>query len=59
MREAFAGAIKDKELVAEGNKAKMELEFVDGDEAVKVMQDVLTQPKDVVDEFSKYVKFGE
>jgi tripartite-type tricarboxylate transporter receptor subunit TctC len=59
MRQAFAAAIKDPELVAEGKKAKMELEFVDGDEAVKVMKEVLSQPKDIVDEFSKYIKFGE
>jgi len=59
MRQAFASAIKDSELVAEAKKAKMELEFVDGDEAVKVMKEVLSQPKDVVDEFSKYIKFGE
>jgi hypothetical protein len=26
---------------------------------VKVMKEVLSQPKDVVDEFSKYIKFGE
>ena len=59
MREAFAGAIKDQELVAEAKKAKMELEYVPGDEAVKVMKEVLSQPKDVVEEFSKYIKFGE
>jgi tripartite-type tricarboxylate transporter receptor subunit TctC len=59
MRNAFAAAIKDPELIAEGKKAKMELDFVDGDEAVKVMKEVLSQPKDVVDEFSKYIKFGE
>jgi tripartite-type tricarboxylate transporter receptor subunit TctC len=59
MREAFANAIKDQELVAEAKKAKMELEYVSGDEAVKVMKEVLSQPKDVVEEFSKYIKFGE
>jgi tripartite-type tricarboxylate transporter receptor subunit TctC len=59
MRAAFAAAIRDPELVAESKKAKMELEFVDGDEAVKVMKEVLSQPKDIVDEFSKYIKFGE
>jgi tripartite-type tricarboxylate transporter receptor subunit TctC len=59
MRQAFAAAIKDAELVAESKKAKMDLEFVDGDVALKVMKDVLSQPKDVVDEFSKYIKFGE
>jgi tripartite-type tricarboxylate transporter receptor subunit TctC len=59
MREAFAAAIKDPELVAESKKAKMDLEFVDGDFAIKVMKEVLSQPKDVVEEFSRYIKFGE
>ena len=59
MREAFASAIKDQDLVAEGKKAKMDLEFVHGDEAVKTIKEVLSQPKDVVDEFAKYIKFGE
>jgi tripartite-type tricarboxylate transporter receptor subunit TctC len=59
MREAFDKAIKDAELVAEAKKAKMELEYVSGDEAVKVMKEVLAQPKDIVEEFSKYIKFGE
>lgn len=59
MREAFAKAIADKDLVAEATKAKMELNFVEADVAVKVMKEMLSQPKDVVDEFSKYVKFGE
>ena len=59
MRDAFAAAIKDPELVAESKKAKMDLEFVDGDVAVKVMNEVLSQPKDIVEEFSKYIKFGE
>ena len=59
MREAFAATIKDAELVAEAKKAKMDLEFVNGDAALKVMKEMLAQPKDVVDAFSKYVKFGE
>ena len=59
LREAFAKAIKDPKLIAEAKKAKMDLNFVPGDEAVKVISEVLTQPKDIVDEFSKYIKFGE
>jgi tripartite-type tricarboxylate transporter receptor subunit TctC len=59
MREAFANAINDPELVAEGKKAKMELEYVSGDAALRVMKEVLTQPQDIVEEFSKYIKFGE
>jgi tripartite-type tricarboxylate transporter receptor subunit TctC len=59
MREAFAKAIEDKALVAEATKASMDLNYVGADVAVKVMKEMLSQPKDVVDEFSKYVKFGE
>jgi tripartite-type tricarboxylate transporter receptor subunit TctC len=58
-RDAFAQTIKDPALVAEAEKAKFDLEFTSGDEALKVMHEVLTQPKDIVDEFSKYIKFGE
>lgn len=59
MQTAFASAIKDPELVAEAKKAKAELEFVGGKEAIEVMKEVLDQPQDVVKEFSKYIKFGE
>jgi len=59
VREAFAAALKDPELVAEATKAKMELEYTSGEETLKILTEVLSQPKDVVDEFSKYIKFGE
>src|SRR6476646_4487947 len=59
MRKAFAETIADKALVAEATKASMDLNYVGADVAVKVMKYMLSQPKDVVDEFSKYVKFGE
>ena len=59
MREAFAKAIADKELVAEATKAKMDLNYLGADEAQKMLKEVLEQPKDVVDEVSKYIKFGE
>jgi tripartite-type tricarboxylate transporter receptor subunit TctC len=59
IREAFAKAIKDPELIAEATKAKMELEYLSGEETLKIIKEVLSQPKDIVDEFSKYIKFGE
>jgi tripartite-type tricarboxylate transporter receptor subunit TctC len=59
MRTAFVKAIDDPALKAEERKAKMDLDFTDGDKAVAILRDVLNQPKDIVDEFSKYVKFGE
>jgi len=59
MREAFDRALKDPELIAEAKKGKMNLEFMPGDEVLKVVKNVLSQPKDIVDEFGKYIKFGE
>jgi tripartite-type tricarboxylate transporter receptor subunit TctC len=59
MREAFAKAIVDSALVAEAKKADMSLNYVSGDKAIETMKEVLNQPKDIVDEFRKYVKFGE
>ena len=59
MRDAFAKAIKDPKLIAEAKKAKMDLNFVSGDEALKVINEVLAQPKDIVAELGKYIKFGE
>src|SRR5919198_241549 len=57
MQTAFAKAIDDPTLKAEAKKAKMDLNYVSADEALKVMKEVLSQPKDIVDEFSKYIKF--
>jgi tripartite-type tricarboxylate transporter receptor subunit TctC len=58
-RDAFAATIKDPALVAEAQKAQFDLDYTPGEQAVKVLKEVLSQPKDIVDEFSKYVKFGE
>src|SRR3954453_12574757 len=40
MRDAFARAIQDKALVAEADKAKMDLDFTSGEEAVEVLKEV-------------------
>jgi putative tricarboxylic transport membrane protein len=59
LRDAFAAAIKDPALQAEAKKAKLDLEYTSGDEAEKILKEVLNQPKDLVAEFAKYIKFGE
>ena len=59
MRAAFAKTIQDPQLVAEAAKAKVELEFTSGDQAMKILSEVLNQPQDIVQEFTKYIKFGE
>lgn len=59
MRDAFAKTIQDPELAAEAKKAKFDLEYLPGDQAQKILVEVLHQPPDIVAEFSKYIKFGE
>src|SRR5712691_315259 len=59
VREAFAKAIADPAFIAEAGKADVSLRYVSGDQALQTMKEVLSQPKDIVDEFRKYVKFGE
>jgi tripartite-type tricarboxylate transporter receptor subunit TctC len=59
MRDAFAATISDPATQAEAKKTQQDLEFTSGDEAEKILKEVLSQPKDIVAEFSKYIKFGE
>jgi len=58
MREAFAAALKDPALVAEGNKAQLDLEFTSGMKPQGAARG-LQSAEGLVDEFSKYVKFGD
>jgi tripartite-type tricarboxylate transporter receptor subunit TctC len=59
MRDAFAATISDPATQAEAKKTQQDLDFTSGDEAEKILKEVLSQPKDIVAEFSKYIKFGE
>ena len=57
LRDAFAKTAKDPELQAEAKKLGMEAEYVSGDECLKVLNYLFSQPEDIVKEFSIYVKF--
>jgi tripartite-type tricarboxylate transporter receptor subunit TctC len=59
MQQAFAAAIRDPELIAEAKKARLELNYISGEETLKILAEVLSQPQDIADEFAKYIKFGE
>jgi tripartite-type tricarboxylate transporter receptor subunit TctC len=59
MRDAFAATISDPATQAEAKKTQQDLEYTSGEEAEKILKEVLSQPKDIVAEFSKYIKFGE
>ncbi len=59
MRDAFAATIADPATQAEAKKTQQDLDYTSGDEAEKILKELLWQPKDIVAEFSKYIKFGE
>ncbi len=54
LRNAFARAAKDPELVTEAKKSMMEIEFVPAGDCVKVLDYLFGQPENIVREFSKY-----
>ena len=59
LRDAFANVLKDKELLAEAKKGKMTIDYTSPDDALKVVNEVLSQPPDIVKELTKYIRFGE
>ncbi|HEX6175686.1 MAG TPA: tripartite tricarboxylate transporter substrate-binding protein [Candidatus Binatia bacterium] len=59
LRDAFANSLKDKDLLAEAEKGKMNIDYVSPEDALKVVSEVLGQPPDVVKVLAKHIKFGE
>lgn len=57
LRDAFAKVAKDPELKEDSKKLMMTVEYIPVDECLKVANYLLSQPEDIVKEFSKYVKF--
>ena len=58
LREAFAKAVKDKELLDEAKKAKIDFGYISPEEILKIFSGLLEQPPDVQREMVKYIKFG-
>lgn len=58
LRKAFALAAQDPDLQEETKKIKIAVKYVPHDECLKVYRYIFSQPPEIVDEFSKYIKFG-
>lgn len=56
-RDAFKKISEDPEFIAEAERAGFEIEFVSGDRALQIVNDVLDAPADVVKIFSQFFKF--
>ncbi len=59
LRDAFAKAATDKELLADAKKGKLPVDYVSADESLKLVREVLKQPPEVVQEIARYIKFGD
>jgi tripartite-type tricarboxylate transporter receptor subunit TctC len=58
LREALAKALRDPELKAEGDKAKIEFQHIPHEEVTKHFAALLQQPPEVLKEMVKHIKFG-
>ncbi len=58
LREAFAKAANDKELLADAQKAKIEVGYISAEEVARMFAALMQQPPEVQKEMVKYIKFG-
>src|SRR5207302_3710244 len=56
LREAFAKVIKDPEFLAEGKKAKIDFQYISGEQTLKDFTALLNQTPEVLKEMGKYIK---
>jgi tripartite-type tricarboxylate transporter receptor subunit TctC len=54
LREAFANVSKDKDLLAEIEKQKMEYGFMTAEESLKIVRGYMSSPPEVIKAFQKY-----
>ncbi len=56
LRDAFAKAIKDPELIAEAKKAKIEMQFISAEQVLKDFNALMNQTPETLKEMGKYIK---
>jgi tripartite-type tricarboxylate transporter receptor subunit TctC len=56
LRDAFAKALKDPELQAEGEKAKIKLQLISDEQVQKDFNALINQTPETLREMSKYIK---
>jgi tripartite-type tricarboxylate transporter receptor subunit TctC len=57
LRDAFAKVADDPEAKADANKLMMRVDYITPENTLKVLNYLLTQPEEMITEFSKYIKF--
>jgi tripartite-type tricarboxylate transporter receptor subunit TctC len=59
LRDAFANVSKDKDMLAEVEKQKMEYGFMSAEESLKIVNSYMSSPPDIVQAFKKYESEGK
>ena len=57
LRDAFAKAMQDKELLADAQKAKIGMSYISAEEVARMFAALMQQPPEVQKEMVKYIKF--
>jgi len=57
LRDAFAKALQDKELLADAQKAKIGMSYISAEEVARMFAALMQQPPEVQKEMVKYIKF--
>jgi len=57
LKDAFAKVSKDPELIADAKKMKLEIDYTPPEQVMKVLDDLFSQPQEMINEYGKYVKF--
>jgi len=57
LRDGFSKVMQDPALKEDAKKMMMSLEYTHAEETLKILTELMSQPDDVVKEFSKYIKF--
>lgn len=55
LREAFAKAIADPELLAEAKQAKIDINYISGEDVGKSFNELMSQPPEVIEAMKKYL----
>jgi len=53
LRDAYAKALKDLDLVAEVNKSRLDMEPSSGEEIQNLYKELMTQPREVIERVKK------
>ncbi|HVO92227.1 MAG TPA: tripartite tricarboxylate transporter substrate-binding protein [Terriglobales bacterium] len=56
LRDAFAKAVKDPDLIAEAKKAKIEMQFISPEQVLKDFNALMNQTPETLKEMGKYIK---